>query len=365
MENNRMMDGTKMLWHMDRVIQHYDNNERVAPIHIDWGIAKFCNVKCVFCFGEYQNPKRDYIQRDALIRSVKEAGEIGVKSIAFVGDGEPTMNPHLYEALKVGKAAGISMAISTSGIALDTDEKIETVLDCCTWMRFSLSAGDREGYKKIHGVDQFDNLVKVISRVVELKNKKGYKCDVGLQSVFVPELMNNDMVLEAKLAVKLGADYFVIKQCSLPEENKSVGKVQFDVNSYDKKSVIESLKEAESLSTDKTIIIPKWQTMERKGKREYDHCPAVPLISEISGNGDWFPCGIFFGEKPEYNKYKFGNIHEKGLKEIFESERYWGIIEHFRTNFNSHTECHGSCRLDACNKFVDTYIHKPRGINFI
>jgi len=359
------MDSCKLLWHMDKVIKHFDKNERVAPIHIDWGLSKFCNVNCVFCFGIYQNMKKEYIQKEALLKSIKEAGEIGVKSIAFVGDGEPTMNPYLYDALKIGMEAGLSLALSTSGIALDTDEKINTVLDTCEWMRFSLSAGDREGYKKIHRVDKFDELIKVIKRVVELKNRKGYKCDIGLQAVFVPELMDDDMVLEAKLAIELGVDYFVIKQCSLPVENKAVGKVKFDVNKYDDARILDMLQTCESYSTDVTKIIPKYKTMKRKGKREYKHCPAVPLISEISGNGDWFPCGIFFGDKKEYDKYKFGNLHSKSLKEIFASERYWEIIKHFRYEFNSFKDCKGSCRLDSCNKWISEYLNKPIGINFI
>ncbi|MDD5006610.1 MAG: radical SAM protein [Candidatus Omnitrophica bacterium] len=365
MENNRMMDSTKLFWHMDRVIRHFDNNERVAPIHIDWGLSKFCNCRCRFCFGEFQNMKHEYIQKDALLKSVRESAEIGVKSIAFIGDGEPTMNPHLYEALKIGKQSGLSLALSTSGIALDDDEKIETVLDCCEWMRFSLSAGDSEGYKKIHQVNKFDVVVDNIKRIVSIKNSKKYKCDIGLQAVFVPELMKDDMIKEAKLAVDLGVDYFVIKQCSLPVDNKAVGSVQFDVNSYTQDDVINSLKEAEKLSTDHTKIIPKWKTMERKGKREYDHCPAVPLISEISGNGDFFPCGYFFGNKPQYEKYKFGNIHEKSIKEIFESERYWQIIKHFREEFDSSKTCFGSCRLDACNRFISEYLNKPQSVNFI
>jgi radical SAM protein with 4Fe4S-binding SPASM domain len=257
------------------------------------------------------------------------------------------------------------MALSTSGVSLDTDEKRKTVLDCCDWMRFSISAGDKPGYIKNHKVDKFDKVVENMRRLVELKNKSGSKCDLGLQAVFVPGLMDQDMIKEAKLAVELGVDFFVIKQCSLPEGNRSVGSVSFDVNEYGKESTIAALKEAEMCSTDKTKIIPKWKTMERKGKRVYAHCPAVPLISEISGNGDWFPCGYFFGNKPQYEQYKFGNLHETSLKEIFESEKYWKIVKHFREEFNSYTECIGSCRLDVCNKFVNDYLHKPSGINFI
>lgn len=362
---DRKMDESKLLWHMERVQKHFDRGERVAPIHIDWGISKFCNINCVFCFGIFQNPKKEYIKREALLRSVREAGEIGVKSIAFVGDGEPTTNPALYDALKVGKENGVSMAISTSGVALNNEERALTVLETCDWMRFSISAGDREGYLKVHRVDVFDRVVENIKRIVKLKEKTGSRCDIGLQSVFVPGMMNEDMIKEAQLAVDLGVDYFVIKQCSLPVENSSVGDVKFDINEYTSREVVEALKIAENLSTEKTSVIPKWKTIERLGKREYSHCPAVPLISEISGNGDWYPCGYFFGEKPEYDNYRFGNLHDSSLKEIFESERYWNIIKHFRYEFDSQESCKGSCRLDSCNKFIDNYITKPSGINFI
>ena len=66
----RLMDGTKMLWHMDRIIQHYDKGERVAPVHIDMGLTKFCNVNCVFCYGVYQNMSKEYIKRIININSL-------------------------------------------------------------------------------------------------------------------------------------------------------------------------------------------------------------------------------------------------------------------------------------------------------
>jgi hypothetical protein len=45
----RRMDGTKLMWHMDRVNDRFIRGQRIAPIHIDMGIAKFCNIGCVFC----------------------------------------------------------------------------------------------------------------------------------------------------------------------------------------------------------------------------------------------------------------------------------------------------------------------------
>jgi hypothetical protein len=62
-DKKRRMDGTKLLWHMDRVNDRYIKGNRVAPIHIDMGIAKFCNISCVFCYGKYQKIKPVFIKR--------------------------------------------------------------------------------------------------------------------------------------------------------------------------------------------------------------------------------------------------------------------------------------------------------------
>ena len=360
----RLMDGTKMLWHMDRIIDHFDKGERVAPVHIDMGIAKFCNINCVFCYGIYQNPSKEFIQREALMQTMKDAGEVGVRSIAFIGDGEPTCNPHMYEALDIGKKAGLSLAVSTNGILVNTDSKRENILRNTEWMRFCLAAGDREGYKKIHQVDKFDVVKKNIESLVKMRDIHGYPCDIGLQAVYVPGLMDEDMIKESKLAVELGVDYFVIKQCSLPEGNKKVGQVEFDVNQYDDKITKETLGVCENHSTNRTKIIPKWKVMAQKGIKTYTGCPSIPIISEMSGNGDWYPCGYFFGNKPQFKKYKFGNVHETSLKEMWESDKYWDIVEELK-NYDVQKNCSGCCRQDQANKFLDNYLNKPKGINFI
>jgi len=317
------------------------------------------------CFGRFQNPKREYIRRDALLQYVRDASEIGIRSLAAIGDGEPLMNPAVYEFLSLGKQLGLSMAMSTNAVTLNTEEKAKIVLESCEWIRVCICAGDREGYIRNHIADKFNVVCANIERMVNLKIKHNFKCDIGLQAVYVPGMMDEDMVKESKLAIDFGVDYFTIKQCSLPEKNQKVNKVSFDVNQYDSPLVQEVLKKCETMSNDRTKIIPKYQTMHRKGKRLYLHCPAVPLISEISGNGDWYPCGFLFGEKPQFLKYRFGNIHEKRLKEIWESDHYWSIIKYFREKFDSEKDCHGACRLDSCNEFISEYLNPPKGINFI
>lgn len=353
----RKYDGTKIMYHRDTVEAHFKHGHRVAPIHIDMGIAKFCNVACVFCYGKYQEPAKTYIQRDALLGAIRDASAIGVKSIAFIGDGEPTCNPHLYEAFELARDyTRLDMAMSTNGVLIDTPDKCETVLSSCRWMRFCISAGTREGYHKIHGVDRFDRVTANIERMIEAKARNGYPCAVGMQSVYIPGTMDSDMIAEARLAVALGVDYFVIKQCSLPDTGQS-GMEMFDLAAYDSPKTIDTLKQCEVMSTDATRIIVKWDTIKQKGERPYKGCPSVPFISEVSGNGDWYPCGFMFGDKPELRRYRFGNLHESGLKQIFESDRYHDIIIEMRERFNSQTQCRGACRLDKTNKFCYDYLN--------
>ena len=359
----RLMDSDKMLWHMDTV-HKFEKGERIAPIHIDMGISKFCNINCVFCYGIYQNRQRDFIQEYALLQTMRDAKDIGVKSVAIIGDGEPTMNPYLFEALEEGKRVGLSLSLSTSGVLLDTEEKQMNVLKNTEWMRFCIAAGTKDQYKQFHRVNQFEKVRKNIESMVKIKEREGFNCDIGLQAVYVPGIMNQAMIDESKLAVDLGVDYFVIKQCSLPDGNQKVGDVIFNPKEYDELANLEALKIAESYSNNKTKIIPKWNVIAQKGIRDYKGCPAIPFISEISGNGDWYPCGFMFGEKKQFEKYKFGNLHEKSLKEIWESDRYWDIVEQMK-NYNVQKDCAGCCRQDQVNRFLSNYLDKPKGVNFI
>ena len=372
MKDKRMHDTTKALWHMGRIIRHFDKEGRVAPVHIDMGIAKFCNVNCVFCYGKYQSQSKEYIQKDALINLMNDAGAMGVKSIGYIGDGEPTCNPYWEDGLRAGKNAGLDMSISTNGVKLDTPQTRKTVLKNCEWMRYCFSAGTKEGYKAIHGVDKFDKVVKNIEAMVNEKDKNKYKCDIGMQGVFVPTIMADEIVEEAKLATRLGVDYMVMKQCSLPEGSDKAGMMQFDLNDYDKPEVRDALKEAESLSTDRTQIIIKWGMIDQKGKRAYDGCLATPLLLQISGNGDIYPCGHMFQDQgkfvkdKKFSQYKIGNVHTERFRDIVNSDKYWDIVEKMRYDFDVHKSCSGACRHDGLNLFLYNYLNKkPSGINFI
>ena len=157
-----------------------------------------------------------------------------------------------------------------------------------------------EGYEKIHGVNAWDRVKANIESCVKLKELHGYKCTIGLQMVLVPQCADQ-IISEAQFAIESGVDYMVVKQFSDPGDDRMV---QFELDWYDNPSIQEELKKAEAMSTDRTKIVPKWQTIKRKGKREYDHCVDCALLFQVSGNSKCYPCGHLFNRE----EYCYGDL---------------------------------------------------------
>lgn len=356
MENKYLFDGNKLVWHMDRVHKHYRDEKRIVPLHIDIGATKMCNIHCVYCYGVYQRMSKDIIPHDVLVRLFTDAPHLGVKSLTLTGDGEPTLNPAVYEAVEVGYNLGLDIGFATNGLALDT-EKIKTLLLACTWLRFNLSAFGQEGYKSIHGSSQWERVQANIIETMKLKKKLGFKCTVGLQMVLIPEALQYVMPV-SYFALKHGIDYFVIKQFSDPGCKEMS---RFNLNWYDSSFTQETLAKAAGMSNKVTKIIPKWGMIASKGKRPYDHCVDCPLIFQISGNSRCYPCGFLFNNE----KYCYGDLKVQTLKEILESRRYWDIIKYMKEKFDVHKDCMGCCRHDFTNEFIWDYLHPPTHINFI
>jgi len=349
-------DGTKLLWHMDRVIEHFDKGKRIAPIHIDMGATATCNSDCVYCYAKHQGHGGEILDRQVFLRLMEEAPKIGIKSIAIIGDGEPTLNPALYDAVRVGKENGLDLSVGTNGIAL-TPEKIDALLKNCVWLRFNLSAATRDGYKTVHRKDNWEIVKKNIEDAVRIKREKGYICTIGLQMVLVEQCVDQ-IIPEAQFAVDIGVDYLVIKQYS---DTGCPDVVHPKRNWYSSDEVQSLLTEAEMLSNNKTSIIIKWDLMKWGNHKPYKHCWDIPLLIEISGTGKVYSCGYHF-RQPEY---EMGDLHKQSLEEIINSEKYWEVIRFCREDLVIGKDCVGNCRHDKTNEFMEGYMNPPEHINFI
>ena len=357
------LDGHKMIHHLDR-IQAWQNGEKFAPIHIDMGLTKYCNTACLYCYAVVQNmTKGTQIAEDAFLRYIEDCGKLGVRSIAYNGDGEPTLNPALYDATVLAKKLGVDTSMATNGILLDMDRAHDLLRDM-TWLRINLSAGTGEGFKRVHQStpENFDLLIEKVRELVRIKKENGYKCTIGLQMVLIPECYDQ-VILEAKLGAELGVDYFVVKQCS-DSEYKEIG---VDYTSY--LDIQPMLKEAETYSNDNYMVKVKWNKLMaadetevyKDGFRKYDVCYGTSFLLQISGNGKIYPCGPFFNKE----RFYIGDIHEQSFFDIVMGDRYWQVHKDVVESVDVHKDCAIGCRQDYVNKFLWDLKNPPEHENFI
>jgi len=164
----------------------WQNGEHFAPVHIDMGLTKFCNTACIYCYAVVQNmTKGQMIEHESLLRFIEDSGRLGVRSLGFIGDGEPTLNPALYDATALAGKLGIDTSMATNGLLLDMD-RADILLANMSWIRFNLSAGTPKGFQRVHQskAKNFDLLVEKIRSLVTVKKERGYNCTIGLQRLF-------------------------------------------------------------------------------------------------------------------------------------------------------------------------------------
>jgi MoaA/NifB/PqqE/SkfB family radical SAM enzyme len=357
------LDGHKLIYHADRVIA-WLKGQRIAPIHIDMGLTKFCNMGCIYCIGVTQGmAKAVMIQPSALLRLIDDCGRLGVRSISFIGDGEPTLNPAMYEALISAKNFGIDVGIGTNGLLIDMD-RCDAILKNATFIRINLSCAEAKVFEKIHQskAENFNVIVEKIKGLVKRKREKKYNCTIGIQMVLIPENFNQVLKL-GLLAKELGADYLQIKQCS-DTEYRELG-----INPRDYIKAEKDLKEAEKLSNADYFVKVKWNKINiindtdvyKQGFRKYDICYGTPFLGQISGNGRVYPCGPFFAKE----RFCMGDIHKQSYYDIVQSDRYWQVHRDIIENVDVHYDCTVGCRQDYINKFLWDLKNPPEHINFI
>lgn len=364
-----ILDGTKLAWHQDR-IKAWERGERVAPITIDMALTRACNYACHYCYAMLQENDRKSITKQVILDFLDDCAEIGVKGISFVSDGESTISPVFVDACQHGHKLGLSMACGTNGFVL-TKRKLEAVLPSLTYLRFNISAGERDRYSEIMGVkpDYYDRVIQNIRDAVAIKKERGLDVTIGLQMVLMPQYRDQILPL-ARLGKELRPDYLVIKHCSDNED----GDLGVEYDKYNE--LYETLRQAEALSDAEYQVAVKWSKIDADGQRSYQRCYGAPFMIQLSGSGLVAPCGMLFNER--YKKFHIGNICDTRFKDIYNSDRYWEVMRYLASpDFNAQKMCGSLCLQHKVNEMLDGYEKgyvtfpdltgkpEPQHINFI
>lgn len=138
-------------------------------------VTNRCNHACVFCAHYGMQYPQGEIDPVFLKRILKEAYKMGVRRVGFYTTGEMFMcksiNEHIANAKNIiSKGVGYEYIYSDTNGALAKREKLEGAIRAgLDSIKFSINAGNRESYKKIHGYDDFEKVIENLQTCYELK----------------------------------------------------------------------------------------------------------------------------------------------------------------------------------------------------
>jgi MoaA/NifB/PqqE/SkfB family radical SAM enzyme len=358
-EQQLILDSHKLGLHMERV-KAWEAGERIAPVSVDMALTRACGAMCTFCYAMLQeSQERSSIKELHALNLLDDFKEIGIKSVSLVSDGESTLARAYVPFIKHAKSIGIDVANGTNAWEWGP-EKVDEVLPNLTWVRFTVAAGTAERYAELmykspKETKVFDRAMQNIKYSVDLKRKLGLGVTLGIQMVLMPG-MKEDIIPFANLGVQLGVDYAVIKHCSDDE----VGSLGIDYTEYHQ--MFENLRIAEGMSNDKTKVIVKWSKINDGENFSYKRLYGPQFLLQISGSGLVAPAGMFFNAK--FSKFHLGNFTTERFKTIWESERYWRVMNYLSSEYFDAKKMMGSLPITHyINVALDQHVKGTKRIS--
>lgn len=339
------LDGTKIAFYRDRV-EAWDRGERIAPITMDVAWTRKCSASCNFCYASLQNSDTDkVITREIALQFLEDAAEIGVKGVSLISDGESTEVPFFAESVQYGAKLGLEIGTSTNGVKM-TRDVLEQSLPGLSYLRFNFSGGERKRWSEIMGLKQalFDRVLEHIKIAMEIKRRDNLPVNINLQMVVRPEDADQIIPL-AKLAKELRPDYLIYKHTA-DSIDRALG---IDYTKYS--DLFPLFREAETYSDETFRVATKWSRIQDEGRRDYKRCMGPAFILQMSGNGLITVCGQKFNEK--FKKLHIGNICETRFKDLYQSDRYWEVLNYLRSDaWDSQRSCGSNCLQTNSNSWL-------------
>lgn len=366
------IEGAKVIYHPKWLRRWRKDPFSVMPIYLEISPVGMCNHRCTFCAPEMLGYPNRSLSLDMMRRFLSELHELreedpdslGVKSIQYAGEGEPTLHKHLAEIFLLTRKAGIDIGMLTNGTGL-TERLAERIVPLVNgYIQVSVNAGTEESYRKIHRAPKghWELMWKNIERAVKIRECLGAReCELGINMMVLTKgsierdgtmIPPNWPEIEqlVKRAYDSGVDYVAIKPYSQHlysrETAKHYGGMSYTEIMDEIFRVGEALQARYNSERFEVVFrFSRFREYEEKD-RGYAVCRATPTIwSYIQSDGLWLSCSAFWTDA----RFALGNIKNESVREIWFGERRRAHMKFVAQHLDI-SECRKTCHPDKENR---------------
>lgn len=326
----------KILFHPEKIAE-YKNGNRPFPTTIEVDLTNRCNHRCSFCFyAEHIGVEADKpsLETKLLKQRLQEAKDLGTKAISFTGGGEPTIHKDYLGMIEFAKGIGLDIGTITNGSAI-TERNVEKYVKNLQWIRISMAGGDKESYRKVQGVDQFDLIIKNIEILSDKKEELESNLNIGIRTLVTPD---NVSTLEefADRIKSLNINYYQLAPDQFSDDK---GKFWNNENTQNIFRNVKTILEKSGINLLTTTYMTAQENLDYP-----QTCYAHFFMLAILAEGNVTFCKNARGEE----KFYIGNIYEKSLNEIWEDSKTKDIEKWVKPN-----NCGLFCKHMAINNTME------------
>lgn len=288
---------------------------------IEVEITTSCYLKCIMCEHTYFD--KSYLNQNITLKQFKHLIDPikNLKWINVTGEGSAFLNPDFMNILQYLKSRSIYVDFSHDFFYM-TDEIARELINLgIERIYVSIDAATKKTYEKIRVGSNFEKVVGNIKRFVELKKE--------MKSP-IPELcfrMNffKDNVHEVEQLIDLIHSFGGAKDLGDEPSVNIVGLLEFEQTRGWIREISPKVIDRVDKKAKKYGLAMYWShpSHEEERKPPLDFCLAwtEPYVM-IRGHA--VPCcGVLMSNKrPFLERFAFGNVYEKSMKEIWKSKRY-------------------------------------------
>lgn len=153
---------------------------------VNFDICTFCNHKCTFCSNSDPRTIKSQTSLDDFRVVMKNVSKyVEMAELGLSAKGEVLVNKEFTEIVKSAKDEFHIpyIYISSNGALMDEKKAIELIEAGLDSIKFSINALERVTYKKVHLVDDFDEVIENFKTLLTLKKERYPKLKLFISSV--------------------------------------------------------------------------------------------------------------------------------------------------------------------------------------